>query len=602
MHHVNPFAGNPLKTRDQIAKLVRDLVAPLDRYRSEGQARISLGGHATVYTRNGIEMEGFSRPLWGLIPYGLGGFEMDWSAINTGLANGTNPDHPDFWGTPLFDHDQKFVEMAAIGFGLLANPDGFAQLSDRERDNLFNFLAEIDNHKVPDNNWHFFRVLVNCGLKKQGYPASSAALQSSLDAIDSYYLGEGWYADGNRPHIDWYIPFAMHFYGLLYAELMGDQDPERSARYKERAIAFASDHALWFGADGAAIPFGRSMTYRFAQSSFWAALAYCGVEALPWGEIKSHWLSHIRWWSRRPIFDRDGVMSVGYGYPNLTMAEPYNSASSPYWAMKAFLPLALPEEHPFWQAEEIPVSTTPISKTQPHARMILNRDESHAWALAGGQENRFFAKCAEKYGKFAYSSTFGFCAENTQDIQTAALDSTLALSDDAHHFRLREHLEHFDVSDDGILTVHRPFGDVEVSTWLAPIGRWHLRVHRVTTPRALLSIEGGFSLPISKQSGVSGNAMAPIKGDTFLANDFGLSGIVDPTNSRKGRVLFALPNSNVIWPKVAVPQLVHDLPAGETLLYSLVFAGTSDAALSYWHKPPDCNEKIEFALRRIRGE
>ena len=46
------------------------------------------------------------------------------------------------------------------------------------------------------------------------------------------------------------------------------------------------------------------------------------------------------------------MLSIGYGYPNLFMCESYNSAGSPYWALKAFLPLALPEDHPFWTAEE----------------------------------------------------------------------------------------------------------------------------------------------------------------------------------------------------------------------------------------------------------
>lgn len=597
MSYVNPFSDNALKSRDDVARLVKNLVAPLEPFRSEGGARISLGGHATVYSRDGAEMEGFSRPLWGLIPLAAGGFDVDWSAINNGLANGTDPTEVDYWGGPLGDRDQRFVEMAAIGFGLLASPPGFADLPQDKIDGLVAYLNEINLHAMPPNNWHFFRVLVNCGFQKHGLPVNKVALQESLDAVESFYLADGWYADGQRPQRDWYVPFGMQYYGLIYARHMKDVDPERCESFMQRARDFATDHALWFGPDGAAIPFGRSMTYRFAQASFWSALVYAGVEALPWGQIKGYWFSHLRWWADKPIFDRDGVLSVGYGYSNLTMAEPYNSPGSPYWGMKAFLPLALPVDHPFWQAEEVPIDPTPISRVQPHAMMILNRDASHAWALSGGQQCTFFAKCAEKYGKFAYSSTFGFSAENTHDLNFASVDSALALSDDGQHFRVREEIESADVSEEGILTVWKPYQDVEVATWLAPMGRWHLRVHRISTPRGLDTLEGGFSLRISEKLG--GNAMPPADGQTHMKNQYGFSGLVDPRHTRSGRVTYALPNTNLIWSSVVVPQLVQKIPEGETWLYALVFAGTEETADEVWAAPPNCDAAIELATKRI---
>ena len=31
---------------------------------------------------------------------------------------------------------------------------------------------------------------------------------------------------------------------------------------------------------------------------------------------------NLNWWLARPIFDRDGVLTIGYGYPQQYMAEP----------------------------------------------------------------------------------------------------------------------------------------------------------------------------------------------------------------------------------------------------------------------------------------
>ena len=45
------------------------------------------------------------------------------------------------------------------------------------------------------------------------------------------------------------------------------------------------------------------------------------------------------------------MLTIGYGYPQQYMAEQYNAPGSPYWGLKVFLLLALPDDHPFWTAE-----------------------------------------------------------------------------------------------------------------------------------------------------------------------------------------------------------------------------------------------------------
>ena len=39
--------------------------------------------------------------------------------------------------------------------------------------------------------------------------------------------------------------------------------------------------------------------------------------------------------------DRDGILTIGYCYPQMYMAERYNALRRPYWGMKSFLSLAL---------------------------------------------------------------------------------------------------------------------------------------------------------------------------------------------------------------------------------------------------------------------
>ena len=119
------------------------------------------------------------------------------------------------------------------------------------------------------------------------------------------------------------------------------------------------------------------------------------------------------------------------------MSESYNSAGSPYWAFKAFLPLALPDDHPFWTAEETPAVTDDKPVPLKHPGMVMYHTPGNVVALSSGQQVRFGRKTwhmrqgAEKYCKFVYSSRYGFSVESDdRDYDSGAFDGVLAFSDD----------------------------------------------------------------------------------------------------------------------------------------------------------------------------
>ena len=284
---------------------------------------------------------------------------------------------------------------------------------------------------------------------------------------------------------------------MTNSRVAGASDPVRASRYLERARLFAQEFIHYFSADGAALPFGRSLTYRFAQGAFWGALAYAPIEALPWPVVKGLYLRHLRWWMRQPIFLETGLLTIGYGYPNLAMAESYNSAQSPYWAMKAFLPLALPESHPFWQAEEASLPPRPVVKTIAGARLIAVTDPrmKEITAINPGQEVGDWPRHApQKYSKFAYSTRFGFSVPvSSATPPEGGFDSMLALSDDGRRYRVREQCFDAQVKDGVAYSRWLPWPDVEVRTWLIADATGHVRVHRVRSERALWSFEGGFA-------------------------------------------------------------------------------------------------------------
>ena len=362
----NPLAGNPCRTREDVEAALQSLVRPLEAFRSPGGARIRLDAGAAHFDLAAADLEGFARPLWGLAPAAAGGATwIDWTPIARGLAAGTDPEHPEYWGD-VGDKDQRLVELAAIGLALRLVPQHIWEpLSEPQKRNVATYLLSARPKEFADNNWKFFRLMIDLGLAAVGVAFDPAPSDRFRAEIDAFYLGDGWYRDGSPRHVDHYIPFAFHFYGLILATLGNDL---RNERYRERARAFAADISRWYADDGAALVFGRSMTYRFATAGIWGALAFANEEALPWGVIKGYYLRLLRWWTHRPIAGRDGVLSVGYTYPNLLMSENYNSPGSPYWALKAFLPLALPADHPFWSADEAPAPALPEARGSAPSR------------------------------------------------------------------------------------------------------------------------------------------------------------------------------------------------------------------------------------------
>jgi hypothetical protein len=576
----NPMAGNPLIDREDVARAAADLYAPLRAALSPGGAAVRLDGSGAMFPEAVVGLEAFARPLWGLAALSAGGGAVDWAAIRSGLVHGVDPQHADYWGKAS-DLDQRLVELAAIGFALALVPDQvWTPLTSDDQVKLANYLQAARRRAYRDNNWQFFAVMLDLGLATIGLDASGDAASAStadcLDRLETFHLEGGWYRDGETARVDWYGPFAFQFYSLIYLALARG-DPDRKARFEARARALAGDLTWWFADDGAALPFGRSLTYRFACAGFWGALAFAGVEALPWGVIKGQYLRHLRWWSRQPITRRDGILSLGYAYPNTLLTETYSSPASPYWAFKAFLPLALPADHPFWRAEEVAAEAAPAVHALPAPGMVMMRQPGQVIALCAGQRHDDIPFGAEKYNKFAYSSRYGFGVERDRQFDRAIVDNMLAFSRDGRDFQGRHGDEEALIAGDLLWARWRPWDDVQVETWLYPQGSLHIRVHRVTTPRRLKSREGGFALPWDGAELVHGQAR-PGLASARTARDFSLITDLQGGGRRSGRLLAGDPNTNLISPRTWIPQLSGAIEIGTTVLAAAILAGPDPGA------------------------
>lgn len=588
-----PIQKNPLQSREDLAEAVKQIVHPLQPYYSKGKAKLELGSTGTSYSDDIAGLEGFSRVLWGLVPLLAGGDNSEvWEMCLQGIKSGTNSAHEEYWGD-MTDFDQRAVEMAAFGYALALAPERiWKPLNDQEKENLFTWLNQINRINVYDCNWLFFPVIVNLGFKAVGLPYDQEKVGKNLNRIDDFYLEEGWYADGVDAHCDYYGPFAIHFYSLLYAKLMEKEDPERAKKYKHRAATFAKEFIYWFSKDGSALPYGRSLAYRFSQSAFWSALVYAGVEPLSLGEMKGLILRNLRWWFQQPIFDANGLLTIGYCYPNLVMAENYNAPGSPYWSLKTFLILALPDEHPFWQAEEKPLPSLKEKVVQQSPRFILCRQEELGHTLAfnaGYKHTNEHPHAAAKYEKFVYSNVFGFSVQKAEwGLLQGAFDSMLAVSEGDNIYRGKRNCVDYTVSDNVVYTKWKPFGDVEIKTWLVAGAPWHIRIHCIETSRNLDYAEGGFALGLENNAFKGQKAVVILKKQqSFARLPWGASGIQSIYGNGQSELLYPNANTNLLNPRTVIPTIKGSLRPGTHWLVNAVFGEPgNEQVLKHWDIVP----------------
>lgn len=152
--------------REEAFGLVTWLLTSLLPRLTPGKSRLILGSTGTHYDETAAELEGFSRALWGVVPLLMGHkispieylseeIEVIRDTWRTGLINGCDPTHKEFWGK-VQDRDQRMVEMCAIGFALGFLPDVFWDpLNDDQKHNVATWLGEINFREMPKSESGF---------------------------------------------------------------------------------------------------------------------------------------------------------------------------------------------------------------------------------------------------------------------------------------------------------------------------------------------------------------------------------------------------------------------------------------------------------------
>ncbi|MEU5288919.1 DUF2264 domain-containing protein [Streptomyces sp. NPDC020755] len=332
------------------------------KWATPGGARLDLPGPPSHSGVRSDGLEGYARTFLaaGFRVAGAGGKDPNGllERYADGLDAGTRtPGRDDAESWPLIlDHDvqgQPMVESASVALGLrLTRPWLWERLTPDVRDRAEHWLRGALRHVPAGNNWYLFPYTVAGFLESvgRGDAETARARERALELLESWYRGDGWYADGDGRAFDHYNGWALHLYPLLDAHLSGDA--RESARHGARLREHLGSFSLMFGGDGAPLHFGRSLTYRFAASTAVGLGAVTGHTPLAPGASRRLVSGALRYFLERGAVDGSGLLSLGWHGPHAATLQTYSGPASPYWASKAFVSLLAPAEHPFWSSPE----------------------------------------------------------------------------------------------------------------------------------------------------------------------------------------------------------------------------------------------------------
>lgn len=572
--------------------ILEDIILPLINHIDPNKSGIELeNSFAALHSDEVISFETFSRFLWGACVLDYSEKPQLEDNILKMILNGVNEKSKCFWGK-LNNYDQKAVEMLPVILFCFLHKQRLKNIStDSDFENLSKWFNQINEKSVSPNNWLFFVVLVNLLLEEMGLQYSTEKVEKAFQLIEKMYLGNGWYSDGVTEQKDYYVSFAIHFYSLLYVKFASD-DVDRINKFSQRACVFSKDFIYWFAESGEALPFGRSLTYKFAQVAFWSALVANKIYPYPVEVIKGIINRNLRWWFNQEIFDNNGYLTVGYAYSNQNFAENYNAKGSSYWALKAFILLLLDENDDFFLCNEAPLPELEAIKYIPEAHMTIYRHHKEVQAFVNGQfsiNNFGHTEC--KYEKYVYSTKRGFnVSKSSLGLDNLAPDSTLALSEDDSYYFSRHGARIINNYAEYLHSIWMPNKEIKIESYIVPKCGYHYRIYKVDTARKIYMCDSGFSLEASKKENIS---VKKDKNNIILECCNEVVGMGSIFGEGKPDMICASPNTNVLYPRVVLPTIKWLLNPGKYCIITYVFSSSDKQNLD------DSLEKIKNGIVKV---
>lgn len=344
-------------------------------------------------------MELFGRLMAGIAPWlALPDDDTEESKLRAELralalkayAQAVDPNSPDRLGWDM--GGQTLVDAAYIAESFFRAWDAlWVPLDDETKKRYIEAFRGLRRFMPPYQNWVLFCSMEECLLLKAGSDVDDYRLRTGLYKVEEWYVGDGWYADGQTFAFDYYNSFVIHpmyfecveelvkarhfIIGYVAGRKRDAQDRIWDVRARMQRYALILERFI--SPEGTFPVFGRSMTYRMATMQPLAMLAW--RKDLP-GEISEGQvragLDAVRknMFSDDRNFGKGGYLTLGFNGSQPWISDRYTNNGSLYMTSLFLLPLGLPATDSFWTAPDDPWTAKKAWGGKPFLR-------DHKWGV-----------------------------------------------------------------------------------------------------------------------------------------------------------------------------------------------------------------------------
>lgn len=371
------FSKNPQKTvsdREYWANLAYKIAAPVLENMSKGELSKNMLVEVSP-TWDGRDkrvtyMECFGRLMAGIAPWlalpdddtpeGKQRKQLREWALKS-YANSVDPSSPDYllWR----NEGQPLVDAAYIANSFLRAPKQLWEpLDETTKKRFIEEFKQLRRIDPPYTNWMLFAAMVETFLLSIDEQYDIYRIHLALRKVDEWYVGDGWYSDGEHFAFDYYNSYVIQ---PMYVEVLNvmvdrkirlcdksfDDVMKAYNTAKVRMQRYSSILERFISPEGAFPVFGRSMTYRLGVFQALSLTALRGElpKELSEGQVRAAiTCSMKRMFSVNGNFNEKGFLKLGFAGNQEDLADWYTNNGSMYITSLVFLPLGLPANHSFW--------------------------------------------------------------------------------------------------------------------------------------------------------------------------------------------------------------------------------------------------------------
>jgi hypothetical protein len=265
---------------------------------------------------------------------------------------------------------QPLVDSAFFTSALLRAPRALWEpLDGVTKRRIVEHIQGLRRVSPPYTNWLLFAAVNEVFLLSVGAQWDPMRIELAVRKFGEWYVGDGWYADGERFHLDYYNSFVIHPMLALILETLAAKNIQFQSRLPiadllsvqiKRMQRHAEQMERLVGFNGELPPFGRSLTYRTAAHQVLGLLAWRKQlpESLPEGQARASTVAAQRRMFADPTnFNEQGFLTLGFSRHQPSLANIYSNAGSMYIASESLLALGRAADDSYWTCESLPWTT-----------------------------------------------------------------------------------------------------------------------------------------------------------------------------------------------------------------------------------------------------